>query len=161
MFSASQSSWKDVVYFALLDTEWTVRRFIRPAPKNLWDEMFARHERERLELLMWDESKLRLKRTASMETLRAAVPDSPGSSASEMSLGSDKGKGKEVEKLAGSPSFSETQDDPHLWRSPSPGTDSDVISLDSESPIDCDPSDWDILSCEISDFEKCDLNSED
>ena len=39
VFSTSQSSWKDIVYFALLNTEWIVRRFIRPVPKNLWDEM--------------------------------------------------------------------------------------------------------------------------
>jgi hypothetical protein len=56
-----------VTYLAILETEWLMRSYLKPAPKNLWDEMFARHAREREELLRWDE---RMKRTSSMETVR-------------------------------------------------------------------------------------------
>lgn len=62
--------WKDVTYLALLETDWLMRAFMKPAPKNLWDEMFLRHAREREELLRWDEKRQKLKRTSSMETLR-------------------------------------------------------------------------------------------
>jgi len=75
-----RGAWKDVTYLALLETEWLMRSYLKPAPKNLWDEMFARHAREREELLRWDERQQRLKRTSSMDTVR--VLDTPSETAS-------------------------------------------------------------------------------
>jgi hypothetical protein len=69
-FSPTDGSWKDVTYLAMLDTEWVMRGFFRPAPKSLWDELFARHERERQELLRWEDNRANLKRSSSMETVR-------------------------------------------------------------------------------------------
>jgi len=66
----ARGAWKDVIYLALLETEWLMRSFLKPAPKSLWDEMFARHAKEREQLLRWDDKQQRLKRTASMETVR-------------------------------------------------------------------------------------------
>ena len=66
----ARGTWKNVTYLALLETEWLMRSYLKPAPKNLWDEMFARHAREREELLRWDERQQKLKRTSSMETVR-------------------------------------------------------------------------------------------
>ena len=62
--------WRDVTCFALLETEWLMRSYFKPAPKNLWEEMFARHTREREELLRWDERENGIKRTSSTETIR-------------------------------------------------------------------------------------------
>lgn len=73
LFSATDGTWKDVTYLAMLDTEWMMRAFFTPAPKSIWDELFARHERERRELLQWEDTKARLKRTSSMETVRLDV----------------------------------------------------------------------------------------
>jgi hypothetical protein len=68
----ARGTWKDVTYLALLETEWLMRGYRKPAPRNLWDEMFARHAREREELLRWDERQQKLKKTSSMETVRVA-----------------------------------------------------------------------------------------
>jgi hypothetical protein len=79
-----RGTWKDVTYLALLETEWLMRSYLKLAPKNLWDEMFARHTREREELLRWDEKQQKLKKTSSMETLRFTihVPETSPESAS-------------------------------------------------------------------------------
>ncbi|KAF4563809.1 hypothetical protein EYR36_003051 [Pleurotus pulmonarius] len=71
-YSPFEKEWKDVTCLALLDTDWINRPFLHPAPKSLWDEMFARHAREREELLRWEDHQKRLKRTGSMETI---MPD--------------------------------------------------------------------------------------
>lgn len=70
-----------MTYLALLETDWLMRSYLKPAPKNLWDEMFLRHAREREELLRWDEKQQKLKRTSSMETLRIldTLPSETGS----------------------------------------------------------------------------------
>lgn len=69
--------WKDVTYLAMLDTEWTLRsrwkwdNLVREHPViTVWDEMFARHAREREELLRWEDNHGRIRRSSSMETLR-------------------------------------------------------------------------------------------
>lgn len=72
----------------MLDTDWVMRTSISPrfrvAPKSLWDELFARHQREREELLRWEERNYPLKRSMSMETVRNEVaPSSVSTSASE------------------------------------------------------------------------------
>jgi hypothetical protein len=75
--------WKDVTHLALLETDWLMRAYMKPAPNNLWDEMFLRHAREREELLRWDERQQKLNRTSSMETLRVldTLPSNAGSAA--------------------------------------------------------------------------------
>ncbi|KAJ6571687.1 hypothetical protein B0H19DRAFT_1130709 [Mycena capillaripes] len=109
-FNPMIGEWQDVTILAILDTDWAMRGFYKPAPKSLWDELFLRHERERDELLRWEEHLNRLKRTASMETIRAPEPDldsdaasaasrspsvaSRSSSVSSRSSSVSKGKGK-------------------------------------------------------------------
>ncbi|KAJ2925097.1 hypothetical protein H1R20_g12004, partial [Candolleomyces eurysporus] len=73
---------KDVTYLGLLATDWFIRDQAlfknktkwTPAVKSLWDEMFARHQREREELLRMEDRKMsgngKLKRTSSMETIK-------------------------------------------------------------------------------------------
>lgn len=64
--------WKDVTYLAMLDTEWALRNMLKhkgPVP-TLWDEMFARHAREREEMVKWDEKHNRVRKVSSTETLR-------------------------------------------------------------------------------------------
>ncbi|KAJ7096688.1 hypothetical protein B0H15DRAFT_826047 [Mycena belliarum] len=94
-FNPMTAEWQDVTTLALLDTSWAMRRFIKAAPKSLWDELFLRHERERDELLRWEETHHRLKRpmTSSMETLHATPlsldgdPDSDAASSTYASKG--------------------------------------------------------------------------
>ncbi|KAI9460792.1 hypothetical protein HD554DRAFT_1562754 [Boletus coccyginus] len=69
--------WRDVTYLAMLDTEWMLKsawmranRTPKPPIVSLWDEMFARHAREREELVRWEEKHGRIRRTSSMETVR-------------------------------------------------------------------------------------------
>ena len=69
--------WKDVTYLAMLDTEWMLKstwmrdnRAPDPPVVSVWDEIFARHGREREELVGWEEKHGRIKRTASTETMR-------------------------------------------------------------------------------------------
>jgi hypothetical protein len=80
----------------MLDTDWVMRTSISPrfrvAPKSLWDELFARHQREREELLRWEERNYPLKRSMSMETVRNIVaPSSVSTSASEDEAMTDSG----------------------------------------------------------------------
>ncbi|KAJ7627522.1 hypothetical protein DFH06DRAFT_1227378 [Mycena polygramma] len=70
-FNPMVEEWQDVTTLAILDTDWAMRGFFKPAPKSLWDELFARHQRERDELLRWEEDQSRLKRNTSSETIRA------------------------------------------------------------------------------------------
>ncbi|KAG6853330.1 hypothetical protein C0991_005207 [Blastosporella zonata] len=63
-YSPIEHVYKDVTYMGLLDTDWLLRNTegvrarmaARPAPKSVWDELFARHQREREELLNWQDS---------------------------------------------------------------------------------------------------------
>lgn len=72
-FSPMEHEWKDVTYMSILDTDWVMRdtHVSRSAPKSLWDALFARHQREREELLRW-EARASLKRTSSTGTIRAS-----------------------------------------------------------------------------------------
>lgn len=74
--------WKDVTYLAVLETDWLMRAYLKPAPRSIWDELFLRHAREREELLMWDNNKQKLKRTSSMETVRVLLDTTMSDSAS-------------------------------------------------------------------------------
>ncbi|KAG1815043.1 uncharacterized protein BJ212DRAFT_1215922, partial [Suillus subaureus] len=64
--------WKDVTYLAMLDTEWALRDVLKRkgTVPTLWDEMFARHAREREEMVKWDEKHNRIRKVSSTETLR-------------------------------------------------------------------------------------------
>jgi hypothetical protein len=92
------AEWQDVTTLAILHTDWAMRKFYKTAPKSLWDELFLRHERERDELLRWEENQNRLKRpmTSSMETLRA-LPLDTDSDASSSSSSASKGKRRAVD----------------------------------------------------------------
>ncbi|KAJ8457100.1 hypothetical protein ONZ45_g18451 [Pleurotus djamor] len=76
-FNRLTGEWKNVTHYALLATEWLNRAYIKPAPKSLWDELFARHAREREDLLRWEDRRLKtqLKRTSSMETILPSTVD--------------------------------------------------------------------------------------
>ena len=75
-----RGAWKDVTYLALLETEWFIRSSLTLAPRNIWDEMFARHAMEREELLRWHDRQQRLQRMPSTKTVR--VLDTPYKTAS-------------------------------------------------------------------------------
>ncbi|KAJ3556210.1 hypothetical protein NP233_g12032 [Leucocoprinus birnbaumii] len=72
------TEWRDVTTLALLVTDWFIhlrdRDGFQSAPKSLWDALFMRHQREREELLRWEDRRPR--RSSSLETLRggAATP---------------------------------------------------------------------------------------
>jgi len=73
-FNPFIQEYKDVTYMGLLCTDWALQQTSQgrvSAPKSLWDELFLRHQREREELLRWDDR--RLKRTISTETVRATI----------------------------------------------------------------------------------------
>ncbi|KAF8067852.1 hypothetical protein FPV67DRAFT_1161823 [Lyophyllum atratum] len=78
-FSPLEKVFKDVTYMGLLDTDWALRerdgviaqRAARAAPKSVWDELFARHQREREELLNWEDGMV-MKQSATL--VRAQTP---------------------------------------------------------------------------------------
>lgn len=111
----NENTWRDVHHLGLLDTDWAVYggaqtilntldsnanisdtddteetgkgKAKAKAKRTRWDEMFTRHQREREELIGFDERDKVLKRTLSTETLRppttAADSSVEASSASE------------------------------------------------------------------------------
>jgi hypothetical protein len=58
-----------------------MRSYLKLAPKSKWDEMFARHTREREDLLRWDDRRQVLKRPSSAETVRVLDTSSKRASA--------------------------------------------------------------------------------
>ncbi|CCM01055.1 uncharacterized protein FIBRA_03103 [Fibroporia radiculosa] len=64
--------WQDVTYMGLLDTDWLLRRTQQCEKPTVWDSMFMRHQREREELLEWEERRCLLRRTSSSETIKTA-----------------------------------------------------------------------------------------
>jgi len=127
-FNPLIGEWQDVTTLAMLDTDWAMRGFYKPAPKSLWDELFMRHERERDELLRWEEDQNRLnrKRTASTETLRAVplAPDPDSDACSD--AGSDAGS---VASRSSSISKGKKRAAPSDWsRDPYDGSSSDAES---------------------------------
>jgi hypothetical protein len=131
----------------MLDTDWTISPFLTRAPKSLWDELFARHERERQELLRWEEKKAKLNRTASMETVRVLADAIPGDSGAS---GSD--TGDERDPGPASPGFVRVRHAEVFssGRSTSPDSESDADSVavtsSSPEPHSASGSDWDVLS---------------
>ncbi|KAI6139635.1 hypothetical protein EDD17DRAFT_1500187, partial [Pisolithus thermaeus] len=86
--NGGDGEWKDVTYLAMLDTDWVVRKSLIArgcAPSTLWEELLNRHAREREALAMWEERHGRLKRSASMETVRRA-PKSNAAEKQKMTL---------------------------------------------------------------------------
>ena len=65
----TEGLWADVSVLAMLELDWIRRATVTPAKGTLWDEMFARQQRER-EMLLSMESSPGLQRTRSMETIR-------------------------------------------------------------------------------------------
>ncbi|RPD71960.1 acyl-CoA N-acyltransferase, partial [Lentinus tigrinus ALCF2SS1-7] len=63
-------AWADITHMGIVDVDWIVRKRRRAAPRNLWDELFERHQREREELLRWEAGVPRIRKTSSMETVR-------------------------------------------------------------------------------------------
>ncbi|EAU81447.2 hypothetical protein CC1G_05277 [Coprinopsis cinerea okayama7 len=127
---------KDVTYLGLLATDWVIRSGVgvqnarfNVAPPTLWDEMFARHQREREELLRWEE-KSSLKRTCSTETIRELASPSTLEQverAKQEEATPDLGSGSKG-KTPASPPYSSSDE----WKSPfvvhSPATEpSDVV----------------------------------
>lgn len=77
-FSPMEHEWKDVTCLGILATDWLNRPYFKIAPMSLWGELFARHQREREQLLQWEAVNQRqLLRSASMETVRVSA-DSEG-----------------------------------------------------------------------------------
>ncbi len=89
------------MYFAMLDTEWLFKRFdglgVPHLPRTAWDEMLARHNKEREDLLATEDGPM-LKRTSSAETIRVtmtecgAATDSASISGAESDLASQEGE---------------------------------------------------------------------
>ncbi|KAH7098642.1 hypothetical protein BKA62DRAFT_674150 [Auriculariales sp. MPI-PUGE-AT-0066] len=50
----AERAWADASVLAMLDSDWLIRESVRAPSATLWDEMFARHQREREALLRWD-----------------------------------------------------------------------------------------------------------
>ncbi|RDB30568.1 hypothetical protein Hypma_007143 [Hypsizygus marmoreus] len=76
--SPMENEYRDVTYMGMIDIEWVLRNSFRtrPAPKSVWDELFARHQREREDLLNWESNNMHttLRRTSSMATVRPTTP---------------------------------------------------------------------------------------
>jgi hypothetical protein len=153
VFSITDGRWKDVTFFAQLDTEWMMRAFFTPAPKNLWDEMFDRHEKERQDLLQWEDMRTKLKRSASMETVRRGAK---GGAVLQSERQESPAPSQQHECRDNSDSPQEAVvDAPHRWRSPAQfESDSDDMSSASAS---CESS-WDMLSSGES--SSCDIDIE-
>ena len=102
-----QGAWADVTVLALDDRDWFMRTHRAAPPKmSTWDEMFARHQRERETLLRPDSDGGLLKRTRSMETVRdlRAMNDA---AASGSIFGDDVAMFDDTSTVAGTPSASE------------------------------------------------------
>ena len=134
MFSTSDGTWKDVTYFAMLDTEWSMRAYIEPAPKSLWEELFARHERERQELLEWESSKdAKLARSPSLETIRRdgvhkKTATARSGTVKVVSLTQRDDESNEMENA-----MHGCVSDEHPWRSPKADSDWEFLSEASDS----------------------------
>ncbi|KAF9482697.1 hypothetical protein BDN70DRAFT_874703 [Pholiota conissans] len=76
-FSSVACEWKDVTYFAMLVTDYVYDKnsedsAVRLRPKSLWDEVFARHQKECDDLIRLEE-RSGLKRSCSIETIRERI----------------------------------------------------------------------------------------
>jgi len=94
----TEGRWSDVTVLALSDLDWFSRTRVAALKGTLWDEMFARHQRDR-EILLRMEGSIGLKGTPSIETtrdlwsrktdtVRSAIPAWPSSGYSSVTSGS-------------------------------------------------------------------------
>ena len=69
--------YKDVTYMGMVDMDWRVWAVHSHAPRNLWDRLFDRQQREREEILTddGDDEDRFLGRKASTETLKANIDE--------------------------------------------------------------------------------------
>ncbi|TFK71912.1 hypothetical protein BDN72DRAFT_957766 [Pluteus cervinus] len=101
-WSPVDEQWKDLTYLAMLDTDWALRMVWLPAPNSLWDELFQRHQRERDELLSWEDRRDRtIKRTSSMETILPSTAPQQSSQHEPQQSGSQ----EDTEMISASPKF--------------------------------------------------------
>ncbi|KAI0918218.1 hypothetical protein AcV7_007021 [Taiwanofungus camphoratus] len=120
----ANGQWKNVVCLGMLDTEWVVRggRKGTGARESAWDELLARHQKEREELLAWEERERlgKLQRTASVETIKEQVCSEGRcdalASAARVSMGPEAGAGSSARSSVGP--FESAQPSPVV--SPSP-----------------------------------------
>ncbi|KAI0629408.1 hypothetical protein C8Q77DRAFT_285610 [Trametes polyzona] len=70
--ASASGEWADVAHMGVLDTDWQIRTRLGVPPRaTLWDELLARHQREREEMLRAEEAlRSRPRRSSSMETIR-------------------------------------------------------------------------------------------
>jgi len=129
LISPAAPGYRDVVSLAMLDTEWHVRAQGGHGVRGVWDEMFVRHHREQEELLQLEERRRKLRRTASMETVRgggaelALTSGPPSPSTSSVDLGAHSPRD------AGTPSpASDSDADGSLSVPSSPASDSSTFS---------------------------------
>lgn len=123
--------WADTSVMAMLDSDWLIRESVRAPSATLWDEMFARHQREREALLRWDGSG-GLKRSKSTETVREAAAAAPERSNPVTDSAATKEETAkwpfEPETMAMSPLFA-------TGRADGPSTASDAHSIVSDAPV--------------------------
>ena len=74
MLDPLEGMWKDVICMAILETEWVMRGHFKTDGMTLWEEMFARHQREQEELLKLEGRTI--KRSGSLETVKNVVVSS-------------------------------------------------------------------------------------
>ncbi|KAG6836732.1 hypothetical protein H0H93_004138 [Arthromyces matolae] len=77
-YSAMEGMYKDVTYMGIVDTDWVLRkskegvgRVRHPASQSLWDELLLRHQREREELLAWEDNMVQYGSRAQTPTQRS------------------------------------------------------------------------------------------
>ncbi|KAF6747180.1 hypothetical protein DFP72DRAFT_1149996 [Ephemerocybe angulata] len=115
-------TFKDVTYLGILATDYSLRtmpgRTWDPAPKSMWDELFARHQREREELLQWEERMTRsggLKRSSSTETIRMASDVRDAGASADSQYASDSEREDMVTDREDYASASEGEADSEAW----------------------------------------------
>lgn len=73
--------WQDVHTFAILDTEWAIRRDWKSLPSNFikmrWDEMFERHEKERRLMIALEETAEKYRKTGRKMSTDFVIPIPP------------------------------------------------------------------------------------
>ncbi|TRM60441.1 hypothetical protein BD626DRAFT_538846 [Schizophyllum amplum] len=86
-WSPLEAQWRDETTTAMLATDWVMRpvadKLRRGAPPGIWEELFARHAREREELLRWEQTYSHtVRRTSSTETIRMINDGAPSEASS-------------------------------------------------------------------------------
>ncbi|KIP01391.1 hypothetical protein PHLGIDRAFT_359685 [Phlebiopsis gigantea 11061_1 CR5-6] len=69
--------WRNLVSYAILDTDWTLQEAIRPSVKSMWDAMFVRHEQESEEHVRIEERTEQRRRMARLRATQAREDEVP------------------------------------------------------------------------------------